>query len=772
MPDVIAESYVKIGYQDLKGLDSQIDKTGRKFVQEFDKMESKTKKVSSAFSSLASIIAAVGLTKFSADIISAATKMDSMNKSLLSIEKSQNKVNERMAQFKEIAKDPGLGLKQMTDGYIRLVNASVKADTSIKLMRELGNAIALVGGGAEQLDRVTYQFAQMSSKGKVMAEDLMVISDSLPQIRKLMQEAFGTADTEKLQKMGVNAETFISKITEQMGHLERAQTGAKNAQDNFNDAMFQFKASLGEAVLPAMTSVITKLTEMAEKFTALPDGIQKVIGTGVIGGTGLLGITVALKSIIEIVPKVIEGLKAISTSSLFLNISPWALGMGAAATAGYYLGPALANAFYPPPPSYGGPLEKKSLSQVAEEVRKSLGGTGELFSITRPKGAPIDYTKLREQMPYMGPFSEKAFSDILSGRYYSELEKRPIVPYEREIIGGIAPELTQPNLIPISESIGTLNSIKTKINLIEQLQKESEDYVNTLWKIGESADRTNEKQLIWQESLKEQGRIFTDNGVLIEDYNKALIWMANNEEKVREEAEKLELTWSKAMDTWEDLKKETDKAVDTPKEMSENWKIATDYIDDAYSRVIDKIFTNTRQTWRQLLEGMLRDYAITLAKMEGMSLINKATSNVSTGKSIFEGLGETGAIASAVSGSGIKSAGIGAGLMSALGPTAVASIVSFGGGYALGAYKPTTSEQRGWLGKWVNVTNPFLAWGIRAGSHQATGGNYSNTPVTRAGGEMNLNIFFPNADPNSINPQIFKQKVQVAIRELRQSGDL
>jgi tape measure domain-containing protein len=286
----LADAYVKIDYKDLNNLDSKIDQTGRKFVDQTGKMNQSLKVMTG-------LIAGVGLVALGRDIIGAATKWDSMEKSLLYVEKTQANVNKRLAEFRIIAKDPGIGLQQLTQGYIGFTSAGMKMEPAIKLMRELANNMASMDKGATEIERVNYQLIQMKSKGIPQLEDLRVIQEAMPNINEIIRKAFGSTDIETLVKGGLNADKFIAGITEAMSKQERATTGARNAQDNFNDSLFQFKAALGESVLPAITDFLTKTTKLLDLFNSLSEATQKAIGTGAMVGGGLLGVGLALNTI-------------------------------------------------------------------------------------------------------------------------------------------------------------------------------------------------------------------------------------------------------------------------------------------------------------------------------------------------------------------------------------------------------------------------------------------------------------------------------------------
>jgi tape measure domain-containing protein len=346
MAQTLAELYVKIGsdFQKVDGDLSKLDHRIKGMDPSIQKMESGFGKVNKTILAMGGVIAGIGIAKFGSDIIGASTRMDSLNRAMITTEGSAQKASARMKEFVQIAKDPGLGLSQLAKGYIQLKSVGVGADLAVRSIRGIANAIALVGGGKEELERVTRQFVQMQGKGKVMAEDLMVIAESMPQIRKMAEQAFPAAAksskglTEALQEMGVTGQQFIAGVTAEMAKLPKAADGAKNAQDNFTDALERFRAKLGDQILPMVTKLLNSLTDLMGKFEAMPASTQKMLGTAVVGGVGLLGIAATLTSIVSTIGLVKSGLSGLGVTSAGAGAAGVAGGTAAGAVAGRTIG--------------------------------------------------------------------------------------------------------------------------------------------------------------------------------------------------------------------------------------------------------------------------------------------------------------------------------------------------------------------------------------------------------------------------------------------------
>jgi phage tail tape-measure protein len=121
-------------------------------------------------------LAGVGAIKAAGDIESLTLALKSQ---LGTAEAAATELN----KLTEAAKNPGLGLEQAVRGSVRLQGVGFEAEETRKVLVQMGNAIAATGGSAQELDNVTRQFAQMTSKGRVLQEDVSILSENMPALR-------------------------------------------------------------------------------------------------------------------------------------------------------------------------------------------------------------------------------------------------------------------------------------------------------------------------------------------------------------------------------------------------------------------------------------------------------------------------------------------------------------------------------------------------------------------------------------------------------------
>jgi tape measure domain-containing protein len=213
--------------------------------------------------------------------IKTASEMDSLTRGLIAVTGSSEQATIQLARLKDVAKLPGLGFEEAVRGSINLQAAGFSALEAENALRGFGNALATVGKGKADLDGVILALGQIASKGKISAEEINQLAERVPQIRKIMQQAFGTADTEILQKAGISAQEFVNKVTAELLKLPPVTGGIRNDFENFSDKLNQSLSAIGNNLAPIVTSVLAglialldKVQSAAEWFGQLPQPIQ------------------------------------------------------------------------------------------------------------------------------------------------------------------------------------------------------------------------------------------------------------------------------------------------------------------------------------------------------------------------------------------------------------------------------------------------------------------------------------------------------------------
>lgn len=190
----------------------------------------------------------------------------------------------QLQRLRTISLQPGLSLDQVLKGVTYLEAAGFSAQVSERAIKLFGNALALAGKGAEDLAGVQLALGQIKSKGVISAEEINQIAERVPQVRKAIADAFGTANTQELQKRNIPATEFITKILAQLEKLPKApQTFAsmlKNMADAFKYAAIIIGRGFADIFAQGngfdlMGNFFNNLKEIALEFSSVLSGLAK-----------------------------------------------------------------------------------------------------------------------------------------------------------------------------------------------------------------------------------------------------------------------------------------------------------------------------------------------------------------------------------------------------------------------------------------------------------------------------------------------------------------
>mgnify|MGYP000435112210 CR=1 FL=1 len=251
-------------------------------------------------------------------------EFDALKRGLTTVTGSAQATAQRIQELAIVAKNPGIGLREAIQADVRLRAVGISAETSKRALLAFGNAIAIAGGGKEQLDSVIYQLTQMSAKAKVLSQDFQPIIEAVPAVATAAKNLFGTVDTEviqeKMKAMGINSTQFINMLITELEKLPNVTGGFKNALENLDDAFDQTLVRFGEAIDKSfnLTGNIDKLStallNSSQRFSELSPETQKtwVTFAGIAAVTGPLAY--GFGKVMGWLPKLITNFRSWGTS--------------------------------------------------------------------------------------------------------------------------------------------------------------------------------------------------------------------------------------------------------------------------------------------------------------------------------------------------------------------------------------------------------------------------------------------------------------------------
>lgn len=224
--------------------------------------------------------------------IQAYASMDSLKRGLTAVTGSAEEAQRQFEDLKTVALLPGLDLTSIVQGATRLQAFGFTATEAKTALQAFGNAIASVGGGPAELNRVIVQLGQMAGAGKILTQDLRPIIEQVPQVAAIIKATLGSdalSDPEKaLEKLGLTSKQYIDDmLVPGLLKLPQVSGGIKNDMVNMSMAITQALAQIGESLAPTFHTItevaVPAVQLLVYAFTSLPGPIQ----SGIIAFAGL-----------------------------------------------------------------------------------------------------------------------------------------------------------------------------------------------------------------------------------------------------------------------------------------------------------------------------------------------------------------------------------------------------------------------------------------------------------------------------------------------------
>jgi tape measure domain-containing protein len=214
-------------------------------------------KMSAQFASLRNVFmgGAVGVAggHFLSSVIGQAAEFEKYERMLSGVSGGMTSAKQQLQELKVVARQPGLDLESAVQATVRLRTMGYTAAEAAEYMQALANKVAQFGGGGNEMAGVIQAFSQISSKGNIFAEEINQIAERMPGIREDMKKAFGTANTEELQKMGISSKVFIDTLLNEWSKAPKVASGLAEEVAALGMTFKSLRAYAGEAFAPIVT---------------------------------------------------------------------------------------------------------------------------------------------------------------------------------------------------------------------------------------------------------------------------------------------------------------------------------------------------------------------------------------------------------------------------------------------------------------------------------------------------------------------------------------
>lgn len=271
----------------LKDVEGAVDSLGKKTTSATNMMAEAWK----VFSAAAIGLALGAVVKES---IQAALQMERLNKLFAAAAGDANLAGRELEYIRGVSNRLGLDLVSTADSYGKFLanirGTTLEGEKGRKVFEAVSGATSALGLTTETTNRAFTALNQMLAKGTVSSEELrQQWSEAIPGGFKMAADAMGmtTGELGKALEQGkIMAEDLLPKLAVQLEKTygKAALEGANSAQaaiNRMNNAMLESKATLGSALMPAftdlMTTVITPLVKMiGDLVRALQHGAATV----------------------------------------------------------------------------------------------------------------------------------------------------------------------------------------------------------------------------------------------------------------------------------------------------------------------------------------------------------------------------------------------------------------------------------------------------------------------------------------------------------------
>ncbi len=264
--------------------------------------------------------------------------------------KSAEGAQKHLDELKEFALKTPFQFTDLVIASKRMQAYGFAAKEVVPVLRNIGDAAAALGLGAEGINRIVIALGQMKAKGAVQAEEMRQLAEAGIPAWQILAKTLNTdvaGAMKQVEARTVEAAKAIPAIlagmNEQFGGLMEKQSKTLLGQwSNLKDAISFTLQDLGKTLAPVATNVmegvlqpmLVKVKELAAGFAALSPGAQQFIitmgGLAAVSGPALL-VTGKLISSFGQLAVLVTGLPA-----LFNPVTVGIAALGTAAAAGFY----------------------------------------------------------------------------------------------------------------------------------------------------------------------------------------------------------------------------------------------------------------------------------------------------------------------------------------------------------------------------------------------------------------------------------------------------
>jgi tape measure domain-containing protein len=206
-------------------------------------------------------------------------------------EDSAQSLTETLGRLRQIAKLPGLALPEVMKATTNLRAAGLGAETAEQTILGFGRALASVGKGKADFAGALMAVQQIVTAGKLEGDEIRQLSERVPQIRKVLMNAFGSAKGEdiskKMSEMGLSVVDVIKQVNAELLKIPATSAGVSTSLENVMDDMAEATRPVGQGLAMMFTAAMPGLNNFVKMIGEVSTGIGEVLGS--LGKSGIIG---------------------------------------------------------------------------------------------------------------------------------------------------------------------------------------------------------------------------------------------------------------------------------------------------------------------------------------------------------------------------------------------------------------------------------------------------------------------------------------------------
>lgn len=271
-------------------LNAAQDRIANSFSQITESAVKEGNAIDSAFRKLGGGIAAIftvqAAANFTRQIVAVRKEIESLEISFRTLLGNEEKANALLGELREFAVKTPLQLNDLAKSAQTLLSFNVEAEKVMPTLRAIGD---ISMGDAQKMQSLTLAFAQMSSTGKLMGQDLLQMINAgfnpLTVIAEQTGESVATL-TDEMRKGAISAQmvtdAFMAAASEGgkfNGMLEKQSQSVAGAFSNLQGALQDMMNDVGQSFQEPLADALGSLTKLVQNYDKFGGVLASTVAT-------------------------------------------------------------------------------------------------------------------------------------------------------------------------------------------------------------------------------------------------------------------------------------------------------------------------------------------------------------------------------------------------------------------------------------------------------------------------------------------------------------